>query len=253
MDSNSKINDSENQVPKNVIALLLHDESYRSTVEDIISPLKGNKKRDWFTPHFYYCLPLVIGNQYGFIIKSLYDWTAFWDGNNNPYTVKIQIADDNPKGHQFITNHFGSGIITIQNRFSIRTEPGVNLITINPPNYILPNLQNMTGVVETDNLRRDFTFNLKITTPDIPVTVKKGQPIAAFLPIPRYYVENFEIKIAEDIFSNDILQNEREMAQKFGKERSSVDLEKPHRAGRRYWNGEDADGIKFLDHQKKIK
>ena len=53
------------------------------------------------------------------------------------------------------------GVVTIQNRFTFRTPPDVNLMTINPPNYWIDGIQHMTGVIETDNLRRDFTFNLK--------------------------------------------------------------------------------------------
>ena len=37
-------------------------------------------------------------------------------------------------------------------------------------------------MVEADNLRRDFTFNLKIVKPEVEVSVKKGDLISAILP-----------------------------------------------------------------------
>lgn len=249
----SKINDENNLIPDNVIAVVTQGDKFRSSVNEIVEPLMGNKKRDWFTPHFYFCLPLLIANQYGFIIRSFYTWTATWDGKDGIDATTIQIENPDPDPHQLISSHFGSGIVTIQNRFHFRTAPGMNLMTLNPPNFILPDIQNLNGVIETDNLRRDFTFNLKITTPNKQIKIHKGQPIAAILPIPRYFVENFELKLDTDLFSEEIIKYERLMGAKFGYERQHLDLKKPHNAGRRYWKGEDADGNQFPDHQTRIK
>jgi hypothetical protein len=252
-DIRSKINDENNLIPDNVIAVVAQGNKFRTSVNEIVEPLAGNKKRDWFNSHFYYCLPLIIGNQYGFIIRSYYSWTAIWNGqtNNDAVTIEMENADQDP--HQLVSSHFGSGIVTVQNRFHFRTAKGINLMTLNPPNFILENLQNLTGVIETDTLRRDFTFNLKITTPHKQIKIHKGQPIAAILPIPRYYVENFELRLDTELFSEDVISNERRMGAKFSHERQDLDLTKPHAAGRRYWNGEDADGNKFDDHQIKIR
>lgn len=38
-----------------------------------------------------------------------------------------------------------------------------------------------------------------------------------------------------------------------GVERNGTDKEKPHMAGRRYFNGLHSDGNKYQDHQKRIK
>lgn len=249
----SKINDASNLIPKNVIAVVTQGDKFRDSVNEIVEPLIGNKKRDWFNPHFYYCLPLIIGNQYGFVVRSYYNWTALWNGKEDNDAITINVENPDPDQHQLISSHFGSGIITVQNRFHFRTEPGVNLLTLNPPNFILEDIQNLTGVIETDNLRRDFTFNLKITTANKLITIRKGQPIAAILPIPRHFVENFELKIDNELFSEETIKYERLMGAKFSYERRSVDTKKPHGAGRRYWKGEDADGNKFADHQTRLK
>ena len=45
--------------------------------------------------------------------------------------------------------------------------------------------------VTTFDLRCDFTFNLKITVPNMLVSVKKGDALGAFIPIPRYFVDGF--------------------------------------------------------------
>lgn len=253
MVSRSKINDDDNVVPDNVIAIITQGDIFRNSVHDIVQPLLGNKKRDWFTPHFYFCLPLVIGNQYGFIIRSYYSWSAIWNGTSGTDAITINIENPDPDPHQLISSHFGSGIVTVQNRFHFRTPPGINLVTFNPPNFLMPDIQNLTGVIEADNLRRDFTFNLKITEPNKEIKISKGQPIAALFPIPRYFVDDFKIKIDNELFSDEVIRYERIMGSKFSYERRGPDTKKPHGAGRRYWKGEDADGNKFIDHQTRFK
>lgn len=249
------INNLNNEVPENTIVInpLVLERPFYENLDDVIISLKGEPKRDWFNSHFYYCLPLVIGNQYGFAIKSLYDFTAVWSGEEHNNSVKIEFSDGNNQNPlQIINSHFGSGIITVQHLFSLRTPPDINLMTIQPPNYFIPNLMSMTGVVETDNIRRDFTFNLKITAVHKKISVKKGDILAAFIPIKRYFVDSFELKMADEIFDQETLNNEYLNVQEFGRQRNNEDKNYPHEAGRKYFNGEHAFGEKFVDHQKRI-
>ena len=103
-------------VPDNTIAIVTESDNYEDVVFDIIEPLNGKNKRDWFSKHAHFCLPLTIGNQYGFIIKSLHDFKAVWNGGDTLEDVQVQLlSGENP--HQMISSHFGIGTITIQNRF----------------------------------------------------------------------------------------------------------------------------------------
>lgn len=243
----SYINDPGFEVPSNKILIvpsLYNDVSCYDVVESLI----GNVKRDWFNSHFYYCLPLTIGNQYGFLLKSSRTFEAFWEGGESP--VKIKFLDTETGWEQIITNHFYNGVITFQNRFAIKTPPGINIMTIQPPNMYIPGTVAMMGVVETDQIRRDFTFSLKVTVPNYKIVIKKGDPIGAFMPIPRYFVDQFSLGHIKDYFDKDIHEQEVEEAKLLGKERSSVDFKKPHSAGRRYFNGVHTSGEPFLDHQK---
>jgi hypothetical protein len=211
------------------------------------------KKRDWFGPHFYRCLPLTIGNQYGFVIKSEFDFSFIWDGGNDPDSIKLffnESSEELNKKHPRIETHFGSGIITINPPFTLRTPPGVNLMTINPPNYIIPNVTVMTGVVETDNIRRHFTFNLKIQIPNIQVMVPAGTPLAAIIPIPRYYADEFELKYAEDIFDEKTINEEMQADIDTDIYRKEIEPTLPNNVGKHYMQGKDIYGNKFPDHQK---
>jgi hypothetical protein len=110
----------------------------------------------------------------------------------------------------------------------------------------------MTGVVETDNLRRDFTFNLKVTCKNTKLTIQKGEYIGCVLPIPRYFADGFDLEDAYSIYTKEQIEEEQLAMKDFGTERSMEDRHKKNGNGRRYHTGEDVYGNKFPDHQKGI-
>lgn len=244
-------------IPDDTIAIVAEHASFKSLIEELVVPMAGRKRRDWFVQHAYFCLPLVIGNQYGFGLRSSATFEATWNGGKSPSDVEVNIIEQDVNEYgdipQLIGSHFGMGTVTIQNRWHYRTPPGVNLMTINPPNHWIDGVQHMTGVIETDNLRRDFTFNLKLTRPGHTARVNKGDFIGCVLPVPRYFPDSFKLCNADELFTEEEIMEEIIQGQKFGKERSTEDRNKPHGNGRRYFMGEDADGNKFSDHQKHVR
>lgn len=244
------INTPGNEVPDNTILVVPHEINTDGHWTDIIEPLIGKVKRKWFVDHFYYCLPLVIGNQYGFIIKATKGFTAYWAGGES----EVRMCTYDPSDQrQIYTTHFKNGVITIQNRFALKTPPGINLMTIQPPNMYIPNLVAMTGVIETDNIRRDFTFNMRVMSPNVPVTVHPGDPIGAFIPISRATVEKYEVKLVTDVFTPEQHLLETLESKNLARERQGVDVPKPHNAGRRYFRGSHTTGGDYVNHQKTLK
>jgi hypothetical protein len=245
-------------VPNNHIALIAHANDFQNdeTINMMFSSLKGDTTRDWFVKHAYYCLPLVIGNQYGFVLKSLYDVDVEWNGGERQSDVSVEYLDkefyNQNSAIQSIKSHFGMGTITVQTTFSLRTPTGVNLMTINPPNYYIDGIYHMTGVIETDNLRRDFTYNLKITRPNYKIRIKKGDIVGCVIPYPRHFIDKYEIVNADKVLSQEQILAEVNCGKEFGIERSTKDVHKPSGNGRRYFRGEDACGNKFPDHQKRL-
>jgi hypothetical protein len=65
-------------------------------------------------------------------------------------------------------------------------------------------------------------------------------------------IDNFDAKLVTDIFDRELHVNEVQESINLGKERDTTDKEKPHMSGRRYFNGINFDGTKYLDHQKKV-
>ena len=255
------INDPGNTVPDKTIMFMKTNRysNKQFDISEIIEPLYGNTKRDWFASHFYRCLPLTIGNQYGFILKSAYDMTLYWSGRTSDRVV-VEMSDGLPDGKggsdviQSVFTNFEHGIVSIETFCTLRTPPGINLMTIQAPNMINnPDLFVMTGVVEADNLRRTFTFNLRILSEKKKIRIKKGDVLAAFIPIPRYFVDNFELKDALDYFDDETLNSEWDASEQLEWERNFIDpVAEKTGSGRRYFRGIFPDGTSFPDHQKKI-
>jgi hypothetical protein len=250
------INDGINNVPDKTISIFTNPETYDQelTQERIFGMIKKpDKKRDWFSPQFYRCLPLTIGNQYGFTVSSEFNIAFEWNGGNSTDSIFFKFDTDEGDINELypkVESHFGHGIITVNTPYFFRTPPGVNLITINPPNYVIPNVTVMTGVIETDNLRRGFTFNLKIQIPNIKTIIPAGYPLAAFMPIPRHYCDEFNLNFAENIFSKEVVDEELKADKDAAEYRNTVEPTLKHGVGKHYMQGKDIYGNIFKDHQK---
>jgi hypothetical protein len=229
-------------------------------LEDIglfLRPLNTDHSREWFTPHFYKCLPLAIGNMQGFVFSLPYRFSLFWNGGDKIEDVSIGYHEDfnKYKNINFIypISEFGNGIATIHFPLTLKTPPGVNLITIAPPNFPLPGLSPMTGVVESDNLRFSFTLNIKIDLPNTVIEIEPNYPLVGLLPIPRYFCDSFELKNAYDIFDKNVVDEEIKVVDEHGKKRHIQNNQTIKKSDKLYYLGKDVRGNKFKDHQLPIK
>lgn len=254
------VNQDENLVvPDKTIVFfpIVPDEGFKPfDLKDIglfLNPLNTNHKRDWFSSNFYKCLPLAIGNMQGFVFSIPYGFDVIWNGGNSIEDITITYHDDfeSYKDLNFIhpSSSFGHGVLTLHYPVTLKTPPLVNLMTISPPNYPLPGMSPMTGVVESDNIRFGFTLNLKIDIPNTLIRVLPNSPLVGIIPIPRYFCDSFELKSAYDIFDKDVIEEEKAVVKEHGDRRikdNSMD-EKPKDT--LYYRGSDIRGNKFKDHQ----
>jgi hypothetical protein len=229
------------------LSIISENESIKKeNIDFIFRSMKNNKKRDWFTTdHIYHCPPVVLGNQLGFLVVSEVDMYVNWNGGQSVKDLHIDFCEKPIT--QLISSHFGMGTVTFQNRFQIRTSEKVNIIIVHPINYVL-DYTCMGAYIETDNLRRDFTFNIRINKPGT-FKISKGDPIGLMIPSQRHYIDSFNIKHVEDEI---IVQNERNAAVVLGRERAERDLKYEGGIGKRYYSGQDGWGQEFKDHQKKL-
>ena len=217
-----------------------------------LKELNKDYKRDWFNSHFYKCLPLSIGNMQGFVFSLPYTIGIFWNGGTSNSDVFIEYYEDfnEYKDLNFIhpTSEFGNGILTIHFPVTLKTPPGINLMTIAPPNFPLPGLSPMTGVIESDNLRFSFTLNIKIDFSNVKIIIKPNTPLIGIIPIPRYFCDSFELKNAYEIFDKKIIKEEMNAVNKHGKKRN-YNNKNNLGTDKIYYSGKDIDGNIFKDHQ----
>jgi len=241
-------------VPEKTIVCIpiIPDESilpFNMDISSFLKPLNKNHKRDWFTSNFYKCLPLIIGNTQGFVFSCPYTFDVFWNGGNNPEDLMIKVHDDSEilnfakTNHVSVSSHFGHGIFTINFPLILKTPPNVNLMTSAPPNYPLPGISPMSGVIETDNLSFTFTLNFKIDLPNTLIKIKKDYPIMGIIPIPRNYCDSFELLSAYDILNKNDIEEERQIA-----DEHKLSRKKQEKDGR-YYKGKDIRNNKFKNHQ----
>lgn len=246
-------------VPEKTIVAVPLDSSDCSDIADVdlstfIRPLNIDHQRDWFTPNFYKCLPLAIGNMQGFVFSVPYDFEVFWNGGMNGSDIEIRsyITSDldafNMK-NVYLSSGFGNGILTMHFPVALYTPPGVNLITIAPPNYPTPGISPMTGVIETDNLRFSFTLNFKIDLPNTVISFKKDYPIIGILPIPRYFCDSFNLINAKDIIDKKTIKEEQEIYMEHSQRRLEQNNIESQPADLLYYKGMDIRRNKFKDHQ----
>ena len=172
-------------VPEKTIACIpiIPNESilpFNMDISSFLKPLNKNYKRDWFTPHFYKCLPLSIANMQGLAFSSPFSFEVFWNGKNTIDSIFFNIYDDSKidnfakMSHVKVSSQFGNGIFTMNFPLILKTPPNVNLMTIAAPNYPLPGISPMSGVIEADNLSFTFTLNFKIDLPNTLIKIEKN-------------------------------------------------------------------------------
>jgi len=169
---------------------------------DVGSPMKtnlvpGKPTRAWMnaTPNrfAYRCLPMVIANQWGWMIETRHRVEAVWDGTQPIEGLKI-TCDGEPKAVT-ASSHFGSGVLTFHVGFLFRTPPGFNIHVRGPANWPKDGVSALEGIIETDWVDSTFTMNWKLTRPHHPVVFEAGEPIAMISPVRRGQLEEFQAEI----------------------------------------------------------
>jgi hypothetical protein len=161
----------------------------------------ASTRRGWMdqTPHkaAYRCLPLIMANQIGWIIRCPVRIKATWDGAPKPRGLTIEYGDEPDRYRQEITSTFGLGILSFAIPWLFRTSPGYGLIVRGPTNFPKLHLTALDGLVETDWAPFTFTMNWKINTSRIPVMFEKGEPICMIIPYPLDLPEQVKPRIVK--------------------------------------------------------
>jgi len=145
-------------------------------------------QREWMdqTPgkYAYRCLPLTIANQTGWWVYNPVGFTAVWSGKSEPGGVQFLFDSDQKLWSNWISDIFGSGIITWNTPFLFRTKPeGSRLLICGPINYFKHGVQPLTAIIESDWMSMSFTMNWKLTEAGAMVRFAVGEPLFQVIPL----------------------------------------------------------------------
>jgi len=202
----------------------------------------------------YRCLPLLLANQAGWVLRSPVAFSTRWNGGKAFRDLRIWFRKN--KKDQRICSHFGDGILTIGIPYLFRTPPGINLWVKGPANAPKDGIQPLEGIVETDWSEYTFTMNWQLTRPHHLVRFEEGEPICLIVPVARGLAEGLDsvlkpmgqnAKLARAYRSwkqarldfNEALKRQDDDAVKEGWQRA-------------YFQGRNSEGIVFAEHQTRM-
>lgn len=210
-------------------------------------------KRKWMDDTYnsfaYRCLPLTIANGFGWEVINPTKFSVTWNGGNRIDDVSIK---HNSFDLGYAISHFGSGILTFNLGFMIRTEKDHNLIVRGPMNNPKRGICALDGIVETDWLPFTFTMNWKITEPNYEITFEENESICCFFPYQRGYFEKFETDVKNINENLDESTSYNEWSESRKNYNSNLKTN-GNKGERDYLRGQYKDGVKFTDHQNIIR
>jgi Family of unknown function (DUF6065) len=138
------------------------------------------------------CLPLLMANESGSVLKNPAAFTATWNGSDARDAILVEYDDACPANRRLASSHFGSAVLTFAVPYLFRTPPGFNLLVRGPANWPKVGICALDGLVETDWAVATFTMNWKITRPDHPISFAEDEPFCMVVPQRRGELAQFE-------------------------------------------------------------
>lgn len=217
----------------------------------------ASPRRDWmdaFPDRIpYRCLPMVIANQAGWVLKCPVTFSATWDGGQGADALRISVNKEDEKRVHGVMSNFGGGILTFSVPYVFRTSPGYGLHVRGPANLPKDNAAPLEGIVETDWAPYTFTMNWKIMRRNSPVWFKKGEPVCMVSPFPLDMLESFDAR-TRPISADPALEEAHlrfATARRASMMKSYEDGSKPFQKD--YFKGKRPDGTVVEEHRTNFK
>lgn len=137
------------------------------------------------------CLPLLVANEAGWVLRNPLAFTATWSGKDHPESLTIEYEEAASSVPRLVRSHFGSGVLTWGIPFLFRTPGGFNLLARGPANEPKDGIAPLEGIVETDWAVATFTMNWKFTRPHHAVSFAVGEAFCMVVPQRRGELESF--------------------------------------------------------------
>lgn len=161
-------------------------------------------RRDWmdetFDKHAYHCFPVSLANQLGWTFSYPKDISFIWKGKDpNSVADDIEILS----GGEYIHPNRANGTISFTTGLTFQTEENLSILIMPVPNQFIDGAQCFTSIVSTSVLKTDLPAAWKVTRSNEIITIPANTPIASIIPISIKSVENFEVILQDENFSQE--------------------------------------------------
>jgi hypothetical protein len=150
-------------------------------------------KREWMDEtdeaHAYKCFPVSLTNQLGWGISFPEDITFIWDGVSDSTPDHIKIIS----GDKYAFTSRGNATISFNTGIIFKTNEDTSLLTMPVPNYLRDGIQPFTTIISSSFFQQPFPCALRVTRPNVEITIKANTPIFSIVPINLEEIQNSEI------------------------------------------------------------
>lgn len=147
----------------------------------------AHRSREWMdrTPRkaAYWCLPIAMANQAGWVVRLPSTVTATWNGKDGPDAVKLDFPGKTNRMKGLVGTNFGAGIVSFALPWVFKTTDGTGLWVRGEPNSHTPDCVPLEGIVETDWSPFPFTMNYRIIKRNATVYFPEGMALCMLCPV----------------------------------------------------------------------
>jgi hypothetical protein len=150
-------------------------------------------KREWMDEtdeaHAYKCFPVSLTNQLGWGVSFPEDITFIWDGISDSTPDHIKIIS----GDKYAFTSRGNATVSFNTGIVFKTNEETSLLTMPVPNYLRDGIQQFTTIISSSFFQQPFPCALRVTRPNVEITIKANTPIFSIVPINLQEIQNSEV------------------------------------------------------------
>lgn len=173
-------------------------------------------KRDWmdntFDRHAYRCLPVTLANTLGWTFSYPEDISFIWNGISDSSDAHVKVLT----GEEYVFTNRANATISFNSTLNFRTDENVSLLLMPVPNQFIDGVQGFTTIISTSVLDTSLPSAWKITKANEVITIPANTPIVSIIPISLTDIQNTEVNLRDENFSQEYYQKVAEYGKRSG-------------------------------------
>ncbi|CAB5218125.1 hypothetical protein UFOVP204_7 [uncultured Caudovirales phage] len=202
-------------------------------------------KRKWmddtFDSHAYHCYPVSTANTVGWSLSFPVDVSFIWNGEYQG-RESVTILE----GKEFVYTGRENGTVSFYTGLSFKTDEDYSIFMYNPQNYFKEEWETIAAVISTSFFTNDLPLAIRIKKANEKITIKAGEPVAAFIPISLTNLQNMQL----ECFNGKVSKERENKIKSYGDK--SQEINQRGEWTDFYRDATDEDGNKIGKHEVKV-